>query len=217
MLVPPDNYGMVEPGIYRCSSLSSLNIGFLATLSLRCLLWVDRERPDRQVDNYLKKQRIVVHYINNESDSDSKDQFELYGVMGARSLEVLMDVRNEDCLIVDPSGIIVGLMRKVLGWCYSSISNEYRLMVGKANYNVETYLEVMEVKLVEPEESLENITESGVGQQIPAPKQTQINQSPSSSPQIPDSLLRRSHRKKHNRARHVTLPPRHLRASWTRM
>ncbi|KAM9916820.1 hypothetical protein OXX80_013467, partial [Metschnikowia pulcherrima] len=45
MLIPPDNFGMVEPGFYRCSKLEADHLPFLETLQLKSLILLDVAKP----------------------------------------------------------------------------------------------------------------------------------------------------------------------------
>lgn len=79
MLVPPDNFGQVELGIYRCSKLVSDNFSFLETLHLRSLVLVDAEKPGRSVTEFVGENNIEVYNLgglkisNHASSRASKD------------------------------------------------------------------------------------------------------------------------------------------------
>lgn len=47
MLVPPENFGIVETGIYRSTKLESENFPFLQTLDLKSIIILDTEKPPR--------------------------------------------------------------------------------------------------------------------------------------------------------------------------
>ena len=54
MLVPPENFGTVESGIYRSTKLESENFPFLQTLNLRSMVILDTEKPPRSLNNFLE-------------------------------------------------------------------------------------------------------------------------------------------------------------------
>ncbi|EGV60583.1 hypothetical protein PSN45_001650 [Yamadazyma tenuis] len=58
MLVPPDNFGLVEPGLYRCSKLDSDNFPFLETLNLKSILLLDAENPPRPLKTFISNNNI---------------------------------------------------------------------------------------------------------------------------------------------------------------
>ncbi|KAG7191719.1 uncharacterized protein KQ657_002855 [Scheffersomyces spartinae] len=82
MLVPPDNFGQVEKGVYRCSKLVSDNFSFLETLQLRSLVLVDAEKPGRSVTEFVGENNIEVYNLgglkisNHASSRASKDYTE---------------------------------------------------------------------------------------------------------------------------------------------
>lgn len=45
MLVPPNNFGMVEEDLYRSGAPDAINIPFLAKLQLKSVLWLAPEEP----------------------------------------------------------------------------------------------------------------------------------------------------------------------------
>lgn len=58
MLVPPENFGVVEPGLYRCSKLSTDNFPHLQTLNLKTILLLDAENPPRPLKNFISDNNI---------------------------------------------------------------------------------------------------------------------------------------------------------------
>ena len=54
MLVPPENFGIVETGIYRSTKLESENFPFLQTLDLKSIIILDTEKPPRSLSNFLE-------------------------------------------------------------------------------------------------------------------------------------------------------------------
>lgn len=86
MLVPPDNFGMVEPGIYRCSKLEADNFAFLETLQLKSLVLLNAEKPPRTLRNFLETNKVELfnlgglkisnHHHTGESSSTNKDNYE---------------------------------------------------------------------------------------------------------------------------------------------
>ncbi|KAK6205549.1 putative tyrosine phosphatase [Scheffersomyces amazonensis] len=60
MLVPPENFGLVEPGIYRCSKLHSDNFPFVETLKLKSLILVDAEKPPRALAKFVASNKLEL-------------------------------------------------------------------------------------------------------------------------------------------------------------
>lgn len=63
MLVPPDNFGLVETGVYRCSKLESDHFPFLETLQLRLLIVLDAEKPPRMLKAFLETNDIDCYNL----------------------------------------------------------------------------------------------------------------------------------------------------------
>lgn len=65
MLVSPENFGLVEPGVYRCTKLKSDNFPFLETLQLKSLLLLDVEKPPRMLHNFLDSNNIELFSLGS--------------------------------------------------------------------------------------------------------------------------------------------------------
>ena len=62
----------------------------------------------------------------------------------------LLNRDNYNLLLVDRTGLIIGMLRKIQKWSLSSIINEYRLYTGKnRSYFSETFLELISIKLTQ--------------------------------------------------------------------
>lgn len=210
MLVPPQKFGMVEVGVYRCIEVLPLNLGFVSTLALNSIVWLDREKPSWQVESFLKSNGITLHLPHTtELEDDSHSNLNVFKWKCFRALELVIDLRNSPILIVDPSGMTVGLLRKLMNWNFSSNLSEFKRMTENGSYDIECYLETGEVKLIQPHS--QNNLENSEMYQVPADDSNPpLPQSPSSSPQIPKSLLQRIQKRRvldYRNSSHVTLPP----------
>lgn len=72
MLVPPDNFGMVEQGLYRCTKLESDHFPFLETLQLKSLIVLDTEKPPRLLRDFLANNHIDIYNLGGLKISDSQ-------------------------------------------------------------------------------------------------------------------------------------------------
>lgn len=63
MLVPPDNFGLVEPGIYRSTKLEPENFPFLETLQLKSLVVLDAEKPPRLLKGFIESNNIEIYNL----------------------------------------------------------------------------------------------------------------------------------------------------------
>lgn len=60
MLVPPDNFGLIEPGVYRCLKLEADHTPFLATLQLNSIVLLDAAKPPRNLKAFLEENGVKL-------------------------------------------------------------------------------------------------------------------------------------------------------------
>lgn len=178
MLIPPDNFGLVEAGVYRCSKLVADHFPFLETLNLKLLVLLDAAKPPKTLKTFLFDNNVELHNLgglkiahrSKDSGSDKLDtpattpevplelpklKNDLWMILEKNSivaaLELVLDAANHNVLVVDASLTFVGILRKIQKWNFNSIVTEYRTYTGnssKSNYNVEVFLELVELELV---------------------------------------------------------------------
>lgn len=244
MLVPPLNYSMVDIGIFRCSRLDAINISFLKSLSLNTILWINEEKPPRAIRHFIEEHDIRIHHmttsgtvVEEDINVEAQEWMVLKPRIVSEAIEVLLNVDNYNCLVVDTSDVIVGVLRHIQRWNYSAILNEYRVYANKTSYRAEIYLELVRVELVEPlscpsktEEDpvLHSESTTAVSPGTPASSIDALPSSLSRSPQIPSTLLRAAEQRRRQKPSvlppsapllvglplTVALPPREKRPSW---
>lgn len=108
----------------------------------------------------------IDYPIHRKSTSDSEynlnDNDDLM-IIKSRSLrriiKMLLQTQNYNVLLVDKSSIVIGILRKIQKWNISSVINEYRFFSGKnRNYFAETFLELVNLKIIQEDDQ----TESGI-------------------------------------------------------
>lgn len=190
MLVPPDNFGLVEPGVYRCSKLEADHFPFLETLQLKSLVLLDAAKPPRTLKAFLEQNNVdlfnlgglkISNHLHTGNDKteglvssdERKDEIEVVLLDKSKNdlwmlveknlivgaFEILFNKSKHNLLLVDSSLTLVGILRKIQKWNFSSIVNEYRIYTGnssKSNYSAENFLELIQAELI-PFES-ENAT-----------------------------------------------------------
>lgn len=65
MLVSPENFGIVEPDVYRCSKLEVENFQFLETLNLKSIILLDAENPPRSLSKFLEENKIDLYSLGD--------------------------------------------------------------------------------------------------------------------------------------------------------
>lgn len=157
MLVPPENYSMVEEGIYRCCKLDAINISFLKSLELKSIVWINEEKPPRLLKQFIEEHSIKLFHMINPSILPEEDEIMntknqewmvLKPEIISKSIENILDINNQNCLIMDKRDIIVGIIRHIQMWNYTSLSNEYRLYASRTTYKTEIFLEMITLELI---------------------------------------------------------------------
>lgn len=157
MLVPPENFSMVEDNIYRCSKLDAINISFLKSINLKSIIWINEEKPPRILGQFIEEQEINLFHMTNsgnllEEDEITNVKYQEWMILKpsiiSKAIERILDINNHNCLVMDTSEVIIGILRHIQRWNYSSILNEYRLYANKTSYKAEIFLELINLELV---------------------------------------------------------------------
>ncbi|KAH0927914.1 hypothetical protein HID58_020170 [Brassica napus] len=133
VLVAPQNFAMVENGIYRSSFPKPEHFGFLTALNLRSIIYLCPEPYPEESLKFYEANNIKLFQFAIESQKDPPTPIPEDTVMAA--LRVLVDVRNHPILIhckagKHRTGCLVGCLRKVQNWCWSSVLEEYQKYAG---------------------------------------------------------------------------------------
>ncbi|WZY96538.1 hypothetical protein YC2023_068867 [Brassica napus] len=137
VLVAPQNFAMVENGIYRSSFPKPEHFGFLTALNLRSIIkncsYVDSPSsylcPEPYPEESLKfyeANNIKLFQFAIESQKDPPTPIPEDTVLAA--LRVL--VGKESTLNTHRTGCLVGCLRKVQNWRWSSVLEEYQKYAG---------------------------------------------------------------------------------------
>lgn len=133
LLVLPPNFSMVCPGIYRSGYPSKKNFSFLRRLQLRSIvILVPEEYLPANVE-FCKQHGIQLFQYGMEGN---KEPFlEISDDVVREALTHIVDARNHPLLIhcnkgKHRTGAIVGCLRKMQHWSFTSICDEYRRFAG---------------------------------------------------------------------------------------
>jgi len=133
MMIPPLNFAMVSPGVYRSGYPNYRNFGFLSKLGIRCIVKLSTEEPSDitiglQNEEFVKENGIALLEFPIEG------QKEPFGVSSSekirQALHAILDDRNHPVLVhcdkgKHRTGTVIGCLRKQQGWALSSIFDEY--------------------------------------------------------------------------------------------
>jgi tyrosine-protein phosphatase SIW14 len=136
LLVPPLNFSMVMPGIYRSGFFNRRNYKFLKhSLKLKGVMYVscDSYTEHRIGEDNLAFMRETGIKMFTCRLNSHKGAFEFTDErVVAEALSVILDQRNHPLLLHDDkgkhrAGVLIGCLRKIQGWSLASIFQEYAL------------------------------------------------------------------------------------------
>jgi tyrosine-protein phosphatase SIW14 len=133
VLVPPPNFCMVCPGIYRSGYPSKKNFPFLKKLGLKSILFMCPEEYLPANVEFARTHGIRIFQYGVEGN---KEPFiDIPDDVIREALLHLVDVRNHPLLIhcnkgKHRTGVVVGALRKMQNWSLTSIFDEYRRFAG---------------------------------------------------------------------------------------
>ncbi len=147
-VLPPLNFAMVMPGIYRSGYPSASNHTFLSTLKLRTLIYLCPEDCAKDNVEFYHSHNINVLQFGIQGN---KEPFvDIPEDVIADALGVLLDVTNHPVLIhcnkgKHRTGCLVGCLRKVQQWSLTSIFDEYRrFAVNKVRVLDQQFIELFD-------------------------------------------------------------------------
>jgi tyrosine-protein phosphatase SIW14 len=131
--VPPLNFAMVMPGIYRSGYFNTRNYGFMEScLGLRSLLNLSDDYTKHKIGvenlSWAHSRGMNVYTIKLDAFKEPFG-FTPENVV-ARALSIMLDVRNHPILVHDDkgkhrAGVLIGCLRKLQGYSLASIFHEY--------------------------------------------------------------------------------------------
>ncbi|KAI8820841.1 tyrosine phosphatase family-domain-containing protein [Fimicolochytrium jonesii] len=133
LIVPPLNFAMVAPGVYRSGYPNRKNFPFLQTLRLRCIMYLCED--DYSADNieFLERENVRVLHVRISGNKEPFGEMDHRDI--AAALVQVLDTRNHPILIhcnkgAYRIGCLVGCLRKLQNWSLTSIFDEYRRFAG---------------------------------------------------------------------------------------
>ncbi|WWD00109.1 hypothetical protein V866_007017 [Kwoniella sp. B9012] len=137
VLVPPINFSLVAPGIYRSGHPNRKNFTFLSKLNLRGIVYLENEdEPYRQDSlDFVNSSRLNLYRFDLSKEST------LFTPEGKQKLEslliILLDRRNHPLLVHDDTGkgtatLICALIRRLQNWSLTGAFAEGDMFAGPA-------------------------------------------------------------------------------------
>ncbi|KAF0739866.1 hypothetical protein Ae201684P_016527 [Aphanomyces euteiches] len=157
-LIPPENFAMVERGLYRSGFPKKKNFTFLRTLGLKSILTLVLEDYPLANTEFNKMHNITLLQFGVPGNKEPFVDIPEKGI--AAALSAVLDQRNHPMLIhcnkgKHRTGCLVGSLRKVQRWAFSSIFDEYiRFSHPKPRMMDQQFIELFKTELVK--ENAEN-------------------------------------------------------------
>ncbi|CDS11184.1 hypothetical protein LRAMOSA03447 [Lichtheimia ramosa] len=156
LLTPPEQFGIVEPGIYRSDMLQPLHFPFIKSIHFKTVVMLSPEMPNRVTSNLMDECGMKLVHLGMATWKPTQPSTwrPVSEELIKEGLELILNKETHPVLIMCTSGIhesgtLVGCLRKLEGWNFSSIITEYRAYAGtKARYVNEQFIELFDLDLV---------------------------------------------------------------------
>jgi len=133
VLVPPLNFCLVAPRVYRSGHPNARNHAFLQKLGLKMIIFLSEEDYTQEMLDFCTRQHIeLVHY---RVEGNKEPFVEMDSKLVTEALRKILDKQNHPVLIHCDKGkhrvgCLVGCLRKLQKWSLASIYEEYRRFSG---------------------------------------------------------------------------------------
>ncbi|WVW78985.1 hypothetical protein I302_100948 [Kwoniella bestiolae CBS 10118] len=137
VVVPPINFSLVAPGIYRSGHPNKKNFTFLRRLNLKAIVYLENEDEPYRQDS--------MHFVSSNNLKlyrfDLSQETTLFTQEGKKKLEellvILLDRRNHPLLVHDDTGkgtatLICALIRRFQNWSLTGAFAEGDMFAGPA-------------------------------------------------------------------------------------
>ncbi|SAM06316.1 hypothetical protein [Absidia glauca] len=156
LLNPPEQFGMVESGIFRSEMLQPVHFSFIRQFGFQTVVMLSPELPNRVTTNLIEEGGIQLIHLGMATWKPTQPSTwrPVSEELIKEGLELVLNVKTHPVLIMCTSGIhetgtLVGCLRKLECWNFSSIITEYRSFAGsKARYVNEQFIELFDLDLV---------------------------------------------------------------------
>lgn len=127
-ILAPENFSMVEAGVYRSAFPRSKNNSFIKSLRLRSVVPLIPEDYPKQILDFYASQNIKLLTHGLDGNKWPFKEINLQEFM--KCLLDIIKQENRPLLIhcnkgKHRTGSVIGCLRKIRGWALSSIFNEY--------------------------------------------------------------------------------------------
>jgi tyrosine-protein phosphatase OCA1 len=152
-LIPPPNFGYVEPDLYRCAVPGEMNFSFLRTLHLKSVVYLSLDPPAQILAEFLREEEIELRQMTGGEKTNIGQRISEQMILG--SLRVLLDPDAYPLAVMcnlgrHRTGTVIGCLRRLQRWSLSSIFEEFRRFAGSNSSPMhEQFIELFDTDLVE--------------------------------------------------------------------
>lgn len=130
-LIPPNNFAMVHPGVYRSGYPSKKNFPFLQKLQLKNIMYLCPESYPEANLEFLARSSITLQWCPVQGNKGPPDEDIPHG-MFEEAVKIVLNKQNHPILIhcnkgKHRTGCLVGCVRRIQQWSKTAIFEEYRL------------------------------------------------------------------------------------------
>eukprot|EP01065_Artemidia_motanka_P018129 TRINITY_DN21455_c0_g1_i1.p2 TRINITY_DN21455_c0_g1~~TRINITY_DN21455_c0_g1_i1.p2 ORF type:complete len:163 (+),score=30.06 TRINITY_DN21455_c0_g1_i1:54-542(+) len=128
-LIPPINFELIMPGVYRSGCPTRHNYEFLKRLHLRTILYVGTERLPEDREYFVRRGICEdMHVIGMEGNREPFITVPAHDL--SEALALVLDRRRHPLLLHSMKGrhregVVVGCLRRLQGWSLVSVFEEY--------------------------------------------------------------------------------------------
>ncbi|KAG0372667.1 hypothetical protein BGX24_012748 [Mortierella sp. AD032] len=150
VLVPPLNFALVAPGVYRSGHPNKHNFPFMKKLGLKVIVQMSEEPYAPDLVEFLEQEKIRrIHYT---IEGNKEPFIEIDEEVIRSALVNILDARNHPLLIHCAKGkhrigCLIGCLRKIQNWSMTSIFDEYRRFAGSKVLADQEFIEIFPAKV----------------------------------------------------------------------
>lgn len=145
--VPPANFAPVEQHLYRSAAPRPINFPFLKLLDIKTIIWLNVEDPSDELLDFIDAHDINLEHLGLLTKK-VKPWDPISDKVVQEALTILMNIQIYPVLICcsmgrHRTGAVIGCLRKLQGWSFASLVDEYQRFTGIAGErsNVELLVE----------------------------------------------------------------------------
>ncbi|RUS21121.1 tyrosine phosphatase family-domain-containing protein [Endogone sp. FLAS-F59071] len=156
LFTPPEQFGIVEKGVYRSDMLQASHLPFIKQLHLKTVLVLSPELPTRPGLNFFEENNIKLIHLGFATWKPTQPPSwrPVSDELIKEGLELVLDYSIYPVLVMCTSGIhetgtFFGCLRRLQNWNFTSIVMEYRSYASnKGRYMNEQFIELYDLDLV---------------------------------------------------------------------